>query len=463
MPINHRLVNTQSKIIFMLIAAFVAIIVLFSGWVYFSIPSFLHDYYYEVLEIRARAAAKIELDGDTSELGDLKQVFSEKLLHEEDYFFPIRPNHAFQAEADSLGIPATFFANILETGIGHYRDNSLFYSGIIYHSAQGDYIAISSAQDYFEETFKAYLNKNLAAAILIAFCVSLFLAIYYSKYIFRPLTRITERVKEISSENLHLRLNFRDSNEEMDELVHTFNGMLDRIETAFETQNNFISNASHELRTPLTAIIGEADVALSKDRSTEEYRESIKIMLSEAEELDKKTNALLFLAQTGFNGKIQRFDPVRIDQLIWDVKSTVEKLNPNAKIRIDMTLLPEDPTKLKVKANEQLLHLAFTNLISNACKYSDNDVVQISLGASDENVFVIIKDKGIGIPNDEIKLIYDPFFRASNTKDYEGYGIGLPLTRNIIKMHKGKMTISSLLKKGTTVQVQIPIGNYQIE
>ncbi|SEK38713.1 Signal transduction histidine kinase [Parapedobacter koreensis] len=440
----------------MLIVAFLAIIMLFSGWVYLSIPGFLHDYYYDVLEIRALAAGKMELDKDERGLNDLRSVFSEKLMHEQDYFFKIDVAKDYRQEADSLDIPLSFFEAVLSEHNARHQDNQLFYVGIVYSSKQGDYIVISQAQDYFEENFVAYLKKTLVAAIIIAFCVSLFIAVYYSRYIFKPLREITEKVQQISSENLHLRLDSRNSNDEMDELIHTFNDMLNRIETAFETQNNFISNASHELRTPLTAIIGEADVVLSKERTAKEYVESIKIMLEEAEKLDAKTNALLSLAQTGFNGKIQRFERLRIDQLIWDVKNTVEKLNPESNLHIDMSLLPEDPTKLKIRGNEQLLHLALANIIANACKYSNNRKVSVSLGASDDHVVIVVKDRGIGIPPDELKYIYDPFFRASNTKNYAGYGIGLPLTRNIIKMHQGKISVSSLQDGGTTVQLTIP-------
>ena len=178
--------------------------------------------------------------------------------------------------------------------------------------------------------------------------------------------------------------------------------------------------------------------------------------MQEAEKLDNKTKALLFLAQTGFNGKVQKFDKVRIDQLLWDVKENLESMNGKNKIYLDMELLPENPMKLKVNGNVQLLHLAFSNIISNGCKYSDFDMVTVSIGASDDFVYVVIKDLGIGIPEDELQYIYDPFFRASNTKNYEGYGIGLPLTRNIIRMHNGKIFVNSIQDQGTTVQITIP-------
>lgn len=314
------------------------------------------------------------------------------------------------------------------------------------------------ARRLFEEHHNDYLKKAVLLALLCSLVVLSSIFILLSKYIFRPLQKISQSIKDIRSENLHLRLELTNKNDEVGELANTFNDMLNRLETAFETQNNFISNASHELRTPLTAIIGEADVILSKNRETKEYIDTIQIILSEAEKLDKKTKALLFLAQTGFNGKTITFKQVRIDQLLWDVKETVEKINPQSKIHIDMGLLPDDPIKLKVNGNEQLLHLAFNNIISNACKYSNFQQVNISIGVSDTHIIVVVHDQGIGIPETELAYIYDPFFRASNTKNYEGYGIGLPLARNIIRIHKGELVVSSSgFEKGTSVQLKLPV------
>jgi signal transduction histidine kinase len=118
--------------------------------------------------------------------------------------------------------------------------------------------------------------------------------------------------------------------------------------------------------------------------------------------------------------------------------------------------MPDNPEALKINGNEQLLHLALSNLINNACKYSDNQVVQVSIRAADHQLIVSIKDVGIGIPEAELKYIYDPFFRASNTKRYEGYGVGLALTRNILRLHKGELLIHSKINEGTTVQIFLP-------
>lgn len=288
------------------------------------------------------------------------------------------------------------------------------------------------------------------------------IAYWLSKRLINPIKVITEEVNLIGTENLHVRLDVSDNEDELTQLIRTFNNMLDRLETSFETQKNFISNASHELNTPLTSIIGEADVALARDRSAEEYVDALQQILKEAEKLDKKTKALLYLAQTGFNGKVLVFDKVRIDQLIFDVHKTINRIHPDNKIVIDFSLLPENPEMLKIKGNEQLLHLALSNILLNSYKYSSNQSVKVSLGLSENQVILVVTDSGIGIPKDELQYIYDPFFRASNTRNFEGYGIGLPLTRNIIKIHKGELNVYSVQNEGTIVEIKLPVGKYTL-
>jgi signal transduction histidine kinase len=453
--------NTQTKTALLFMLPLVAILTLFSGVVYYAVKNYSQNDFFGLLEIRAITAAKAELDDDTTikqnELKELREKFFAKLPQERDYFFAVENNPSFQDESDSLQLPASFFKEIVSKQKANHQKQHIFYKGILYKSSKGPYIVIVSAENYYEVHHAAFLKRTLFISILAALIVSGLISWYFSNYVFRPLRHITQQVEQISSENLHLRLDENNRNQELKALAHTFNHMLDRIETSFETQNNFISNASHELRTPLTAIIGEADVILSKVRKPEEYMESIRVILDEAEKLDSKTKALLFLAQTGFNGKVQKFEKVRMDQLLMDVKETIEKINPKSKIVLDMSLLPENPMLIKVNGNEQLLHLAFSNIISNACKYSDCKPVKVSLGASDSRVIIVVTDQGIGIPENELKYIYDPFFRASNTKNYEGYGIGLPLSRNIIRMHHGELKVNSLKDTGTIVQVNLPV------
>jgi len=387
----------------------------------------------------------------------LNSMNDEELPMEKDYVFAVPTDSNFSQISKEVHIPDSFFKNIVRKGEANYNDKEFYYIGQSFRSENKEYIAIASAKNHYVVYYLGYLKRTLITCMILSLFFSMIFSFYLSKTLFRPILKITGKVKEISSENLHLRLEPHPGNTELNELVDTFNDMLNRIETSFETQNHLIGNVSHELRTPLTSIMGEADVALSINRSEEHYRETLQIILNEAEKLDRKIKALLMIAQTGFDGKIQKMDKVRMDQLLWDVIDTAKRINSKNNVYMDISMLPDNPKKLKVQGNEQLLHLAMANIINNGCKYSNFQQVKVSLGATDDHLYIIIKDSGIGIPDSEMDKIYDPFFRASNTKNYEGYGIGLPLARNIIRMHNGELLVNSKINVGTTVQIRFPI------
>jgi signal transduction histidine kinase len=455
-----RISTNQTKTMLLVMLVFTVVILLFSGLVYFSIVNFSHQRFYELLKIRASTIVQIEkskayIDTSTNEI-ITNLTREEELPMEKDYVFEIPKDSNYSKITHQIHIPDTFFKRIVKKGEANYNDKELYYIGQSFRSHNKDYIAIASAKNHYVVYYLGYLKRTLITCMILAIFFSLIFSFYLSKTLFKPILKITNKVKEISSENLHLRLEPQPGNKELNELVDTFNGMLNRVETSFETQNHLIGNVSHELRTPLTSIMGEADVALSQERTKEHYQETLQIILEEAEKLDKKIKALLMIAQTGFDGKIQKMDKVRMDQLLWDVIETATRINSKNNVFMDISMLPDNPKKLKVQGNEQLLHLAMANIINNACKYSNFQQVKVSLGATDTHVYIIVKDNGIGIPDSEFTKIYDPFFRASNTKNYEGYGIGLPLARNIIRIHNGELIVNSKENVGTTVQISFP-------
>jgi signal transduction histidine kinase len=452
--------KSQTKIALIFSSGCLFIILLLSISVYYFSTQYSFADFYKRLEIRAIFKAKSTLEPEQVKAEAFKEAREqhlEVLPGEQDYIIEIRPEQNFMSESAKLDVPESFFKEVIQKRSANYKNSNTFYTGITYPVKDKEYIVIVSANNYYNSHHLAYLRNIFLIAIPLASLLAIITAVFVSKQVLTPVKQITDKVKQISSESMHLRLTALTDNDELSKLIMTFNTMLDRLETSFETQNNFISNASHELGTPLTAIIGEADVSLTKTRTAEEYAETIKVILNEAERLEKITKSLLFLAQTGFDGKKQKMDVVRMDQLVWDVKETIDKINPGNKIEPDLSLMPEDPKKLKIVGNSQLLHLALSNIVSNACKYSSNKPVKISIGSTDKDLIIVVKDSGVGIPEPELKYIYDPFFRASNTKNFEGYGIGLPLARNIIRLHNGTINVSSQKNEGTTVQLRFPL------
>jgi signal transduction histidine kinase len=453
--------RTHFKVALLLFASNLLIVLLFGGAIYYLLNEYSYVDFYKRLETRATITAKYNLERNNltiAAIQTIREQHLEKLPQEKEYLFEINTNSNLYKMAEKYQLPIQFLTTIWENNKANLKIDNTLYTGIKYNKEGKRYLVIVSADNYYASHHLSFLRNILLGGIFFIILLIVYQSLYFSKHIFAPIKHITDNVKQISSDNIHLRLEETDNNNEIGELTSTFNDLLNRIETAFETQKNFISNASHELGTPLTAIIGEADVALIKERSAAEYQETLQKILQQAERLDQITKSLLFLAQTGYEGKKIIFEVLRADELIWEVKGTIDKLNPPNEIIVDFSLFPDDPKKLKIKGNKQLLHLAIANVLNNACKYSHNKPVSLSIAASNQQVVIIIKDQGVGIPEDDIPFIYDPFYRASNTHFFKGYGIGLPLARNIIKQHNGLLSVSSILHTGTTVQIKLPLA-----
>lgn len=449
----------RQKILILFTGLTVSIILLMVAFAYYLTGRHSFEDFYKRLEIRAYIAARATLTNDrenSATYSEIRKEHLEKLPFEQEYFVRIDTATTMPLRTVVKELPPTFYTRVQQDGKATYRYKDTFYEGVLYESEKGRHIVIVSARNAYGAEYMAELKKVLLICLAIAAVVVVTAGLFFSEYILQPVRDITFQVKNISAHNLHLRLGTRQSKDEISELSQTFNNMLDRLETAFETQNNFVSNASHELGTPLTTIIGEAELALNKQRPEEQYRQSLEVILKEAERLEHITKSLLSLAQTGFDGKRAPLKRLRTDELIFSVKETINRMNPDNQVEIDYTMLPEDENKLFIQGNEQLLQLALSNIVQNACKYSDNQPASIALAATDKSNVIIIKDNGIGIPAQDLPFIYDPFFRASNTEGYKGYGIGLPLARNIIRLHGGNIVVKSQQNKGTEIMITLP-------
>jgi signal transduction histidine kinase len=435
----------------------VSIIFLMASFAYLLTNRHSFEDFYKRLEIRAYIAARAVFAKENNEAYEqIRNEHLERLPYEREYFLKSDADGKVTADPRLKNLPSSFYDRVLNTGHATFRYRDTFYQGVRYVNDLTTYIVIVSARNDYGSRYLEDLRNVLLLCIVIAVVVVATAGLFFSRYILQPVRQITSQVKNIRAHNLHLRLERQNSGDEMSELAQTFNNMLDRLETAFETQNNFVSNASHELGTPLTTIIGEAELALNKQRPEEEYRQSLSVILQEAERLEHITKSLLNLAQTGFDGKRTPFEKIRTDELIFNVKDIIDRINPDNKVEIDYTMLPEEEDKLFIMGNAQLLQLALSNIVQNACKYSDNRPAYIALAATDKNNVIIIKDNGIGIPAQDLPFIYDPFYRASNTGKYKGYGIGLPLARNIIRLHGGNMIVNSEQNEGTEIRITLP-------
>jgi signal transduction histidine kinase len=429
--------------------------------VYYYLSNYSYADFYKRLEARVSVAEKYQFESNQKDAQVLKNIRYEhlELLSDEKEYILYCPNiKAIEQLADSNSLPINFLKLVYTRQFSNFQKDDIFYHGKIRKTTNGFYFIIVSAKNYYNSHHLILLKKVLFTGGFIAIIIIIYFTYLFSLIFFNPINKIITKVNSISTDNIHLRLEDNQNSIEINRLATTFNNLLNRIEIAIETNKNFISNASHEFGTPLTAIIGEADVALLKDRTPVEYKGTIQKILIQSERLNKISQSLLFLAQIGYKENRLNYSILRTDELIMHAKEIMNQLIPKNQIKIDFDLLPENPKKLKVLGNKELLTLAMTNILTNACKYSSNKPVIVSLASTNNEIVIIFKDQGIGIPESELPFIFDPFYRASNTAAYDGYGIGLSLTQNIINIHKGELNISSVLNKGVTIQVKIPVA-----
>ena len=451
-------IQTQTALLFTVLTAL--LILFISITTYYLASRFAFNDFLKRLELRVRVAAKLRFEQNkvsTATYNELRRQYLEVLPQEREYLLSWDSARKFIQPHAQLRLPESFYREIIQAGGNtiFIQKNKVHYAGILYRDEGRSYLVIKSAVNEFGNRLLNTLARVKIATFIVGVLLVFTTGIFFSRKTFQPLRQLISKVQDISAHNLHLRLETKKGKDEMTELAHTFNTMLDRLQTAFETQNNFVSNASHELRTPLTTIIGEADIALKKARTNEEYRQSLQIILQEAGKLEHLTSSLLALAQSGFDGKKQNRSLVRMDELLWEVKHAVDELHPGNRVQLHFGNLPPDEQQLSVEGNYHLLKLALTNIVMNACKYSNERPVQLTLQVLQKKIRVGIIDEGIGIPSAELKYVFDPFYRASNTDHFEGHGVGLPLARNIIRLHQGELVIQSEEGKGTAVEITL--------
>ena len=299
--------------------------------------------------------------------------------------------------------------------------------------------------------------KNLTTILFIVFCSSvvfiLIMGWVYAGRAISPINNVITQAKRIGFSSLNLRIDEGKNRYEIASLASTFNEMLDRLEKSVQIQKNFIANASHEMRTPLTAITGQLEVLLRRERTQDQYKETAQSILEDIENLNSTTNRLLLLAQTADDKAADGYKIVRIDDILWNIKSELEKRNSLYKVEINFSLLENEDEYLSVEGNAQLLRVALINLIENACKYSANQTAQVFIENDDTGLVLRIVDTGIGISEDDLTHIFEPFFRGKNVSNIRGHGIGLSLTKRIIQLHNGGLTAMSVENRGSTFVV----------
>jgi signal transduction histidine kinase len=352
---------------------------------------------------------------------------------------------------------------IAPTWVNFLRQNDLFNAERGEYTTVGrkhvvngqEYLVFISDKDLPGARELDFLIKATIAGWLVSLILSYLTGLYFSGNALHPVTRVVEEVNQITHDNLSYRLKTQTDEkhnvDEIDELILTFNALLNRIERAFITQKRFVQNASHELKTPLTAIMAEVELALTRERTADEYQRTLSVVLQESERLANITQELLMLARLEEGSHKTEMGNVDISELLDRTLSAFSLHHPERPVEKTGRL-----QKAYVQGNAQLLQTAFLNILDNGYKYS-SDKILVQLERTGKEVTISIQDFGIGIPDAELTRIKSPLFRASNVSSISGAGLGLSLVDRIVAVHAGKFKIASVEKQGTTCTIQLPL------
>lgn len=227
------------------------------------------------------------------------------------------------------------------------------------------------------------------------------------------------------------------------------------IKESLEAQKRFSANASHDLRTPLSIIMTEGEVALAnKTIDQKEYRSMILSVLEEAHVMSALVEDLLLVARSENGSSYTEKNTISLSEFLDPLVSRIRKQAEQKQVSVSYT----SPEYVQIEANEYLLTRAFQNILQNAINYtSSGGSITVTTKTESTKLRIVITDTGVGIRESELPYIFDRFYKAAHSRnDNSGSGLGLPIAKEIIEQHQGSIVITSVLKKGTTVEILLP-------
>ncbi len=294
----------------------------------------------------------------------------------------------------------------------------------------------------------------------------------------KPVDNITQTARIITSQNLNQRINPPKVKDEIARLIETFNEMISRLDQSFRQMKQFSSDASHELKTPLTILKGEVEVTLRKERSPQEYQQTLKSNLEEINRMSQIVGDLLVLSKAD-TGEIRlNKEDINLTEILNEVVAQMDMLAKSKKLSLSAS---NHCPEIRILGDALRLRELFINLIENGIKYTEEGgSVHITLqkeypplgrdqsdwieGEKRECVKIIVSDTGIGIAKEDQERIFDRFFRVDKARSREqgGSGLGLSICKWIVEAHQGEIKVASELGKGSSFIVKLPLSSPQL-
>lgn len=453
--------NIKSRLTLLFTMLVGSIMALFCLSIYYFYDQYREKQFYSFLNERGQTIAQLVEASQGISKADIAKIEKENntvLLNEEITIYDGADSVIFTSGDEKLDLSKAMLA---EARAGRevrtkYNKKEVIIIRHILQDHRRPWVVMAVANDFPGMDQLKRLREILVIGWLLSLVLVGVAGWQFANDAIKPVSDIIDQVNNISAGNLHEKVTVGREKDELALLAQTFNQMLSRLEIAFIAQKNFVSHASHELRTPLALIMSEAELSLMKERSSAEYQVALKGIWSEAKEMNELVSRLLELARTEEQAFKVTFSKIRVDEVLWQAKASVQQKNPGYEVHIHYDKIPDNEEELKRYGDESLLKTAFINLMDNACKYSNDKTVNVYLETQQDLIKIYFKDVGVGIDTDELPYIFDTFYRSATTINKAGYGIGLALTKRIINMQGASIEVESKIGSGTTFLLKFP-------
>jgi signal transduction histidine kinase len=450
-------IRSRLTIQFMMIVA--GIMLLAMGYIYVEVQRYLLNEFYKALRSKANltaavAIARMEQEGPLESfafLADGPSFYTENVT-----IYDHRDMMVYSFDRGARTISPGVMAEIRRNREHTFTSGPYHALGQIFRAASGnEYVVVAEARFERSELFRLL---RLMALIFITLLSLVALGGWvFAGQALAPISRIMNQVDALLPSDMSRRLHTVSRRDEIARLVITFNRLLDRLENAFRAQQHFLSNISHELKNPFTVIATQAEIMLQRPRSPEAYQQALRSILEDIRDLNLVTDQLMSLSRIHSGGGDIPSEPLRIDELILSARESLLKARPDYRVQVEITRLPLQEKHLQVHGNEALLRTALVNIMENGCKFSPHHQVSLRLDeAEDQQVILEIRDAGPGIPESEIRQIFDPFFRGQAKTSAKGSGIGLALVHSICSWHQIGLGVENLPSGGTLFRLHFP-------
>lgn len=318
------------------------------------------------------------------------------------------------------------------------------------------YVVIHCDMNDIQTSCNNLLNISYITLVILLL-LSLIILIFFTEIVYVPLRKITYATEQYAAGNMHYEFQV-ESDDEIGYLAACLNYMASQIAGAEDDQKKFVANVSHDFRSPLTSIRGYLEAMLDGTIPPEMHEKYLEIVLNETERLTNLTNSLLTLNNLNTKGMMLNLSDFNINKVIRNTAASFEGTCRKKTIAIELVLTGDE---MYVNADMDKIQQVLYNLIDNAIKFSHHDsVIKVETSLKKNKLFVSVKDTGIGIPKEDLKLIWDRFYKSdwSRGKDKKGTGLGLSIVKEIINCHGEHINVISTEGVGSEFIFSLPLS-----